>query len=138
MKHPILTLILLSLLLLLFIIITINIIIIIIIIISYIFTTFSGPYDYGREIICRPYFCVNKVSFPDFPELQIPPLATNIFCCFQEVVFFLLISISLVFLRWHQEKGNFFLGCVQSNRFLFLRCCLEASFSLLFVQEPLH
>ena len=87
---------------------------------------------YLRFINCRFHFF----------DLQLPPLAPNIFCFLNHLgavfFFFLLLSLPSSALQWHHEGGNFFSEYDRSNWLLCVGYYLEVSSSFLYVQEFVH
>ena len=67
------------------------------------------------------------LMFSIFFDLQLPPLAPNIFSRFSNhqgalfFFFFLLLSLPSAVLQWHHVRGNFY----QSNWVLYVGCYLE-------------
>ena len=76
-------------------------------------------------------------------DLQLPPLAPNIFSCFSNHLgamffFFLLLSLTSSVLQQHHERGNFFSEYDQSIWLFNIGYYLEVSSSLLYSQELVH
>ena len=91
------------------------------------------------KILMSDWWTVVSIFF----DLQLPPLAPNIFSCLSNHLgavffFFLLLSLPSSVLQWHHEGGNFFSEYERSNWFFYVGYYLEVSSSLLYGQELFH
>ena len=76
-----------------------------------------------RKKTCISSLCSCDIaSLSKFFDLQLPPVALNIYFCFSNhqgtVSFFLTFSLLSSFLQYHHEEGNFFLEYAHATGFL--------------------